>query len=133
MGGNITTAAVASSSVSVDRRRCGNSAVTAPDFSMAMTAVLIAQLAGLPVSTAHRLTSELASWQVLERTDDGRYRAGLALRMIGTAGHGGAPSLSERAPCVLEDLAAATKSRVRLGVLQNWRCPISRSVQGRRR
>src|SRR3978361_1431200 len=77
----------------------------------------IAQLAGLPVSTAHRLTSELASWHVLERTDDGQYRAGLALRMIGAAGHGGARSLSERAPCVLEDLAAAPKSRVRLGVL----------------
>ena len=31
----------------------------------------IARLAGLPMSTAHRLTSELASWRLLERTDDG--------------------------------------------------------------
>ena len=45
----------------------------------------IAQLAGLPISTAHRLTSELASWRLLERTEDGLYRAGLPLRMIGTA------------------------------------------------
>jgi len=30
----------------------------------------IARLAGLPISTAHRLTSELASWRLLERTED---------------------------------------------------------------
>jgi hypothetical protein len=28
----------------------------------------IARLAGLPISTAHRLTSELGSWRLLERT-----------------------------------------------------------------
>jgi DNA-binding IclR family transcriptional regulator len=77
----------------------------------------IAQLAGLPISTAHRLTSELASWRLLERTTDGRYRAGLALRMMGS-GDSSAPALRERAPCVLEDLARVTRCRVRLGVLQ---------------
>jgi DNA-binding IclR family transcriptional regulator len=77
----------------------------------------IAQLAGLPISTAHRLTSELASWRLLERTDDGRYRAGLALRTMGSA-RSGAPALRERAPCVLDDLARVTRCRVRLGVLQ---------------
>jgi len=76
----------------------------------------IARLAGLPVSTAHRLTSELASWRLLERMDDGQYRVGLPLRMIGTGGTA-APSVAERAPWVLEDLAAATRSRARLGVL----------------
>ena len=29
----------------------------------------IARLAGLPVSTTHRLTAELASWRLLERTE----------------------------------------------------------------
>ena len=77
----------------------------------------IARLAGLPISTAHRLTSELASWRLLERTDDGHYRAGLPLRMIGTVDDC-PPNIAERAPCVLEDLSAATKSRARLGVLQ---------------
>ena len=77
----------------------------------------IARLAGLPISTAHRLTSELAAWRLLERTEDGHYRAGLPLRMIGTVDPC-PPSIAERAPCVLEDLSAATKSRVRLGVLQ---------------
>jgi len=76
----------------------------------------IARLAGLPVSTAHRLTSELASWRLLERMDDGQYRVGLPLRMIGTGGST-APSVAERAPWVLEDLAAATRGRARLGVL----------------
>jgi DNA-binding IclR family transcriptional regulator len=76
----------------------------------------IARLAGLPISTAHRLTSELASWRLLERTDDGHYRAGLPLRMIGTADPC-PPSITERAPCVLDDLAAATKCRARIGVL----------------
>jgi DNA-binding IclR family transcriptional regulator len=77
----------------------------------------IAQLAGLPISTAHRLTSELASWRLLERTREGMYRAGLPLRMMG-AGDSCAPDLRERAPCVLEDLARVTRCRTRLGVLQ---------------
>jgi DNA-binding IclR family transcriptional regulator len=76
----------------------------------------IARLAGLPVSTTHRLTSELTSWRLLERTDDGHYRVGLPLRMIG-AGDAAPPSITERAPWVLEDLAGATRCRARLGVL----------------
>ena len=76
----------------------------------------IARLAGLPVSTTHRLTAELASWRLLERTDSGHYRVGLPLRMIG-AGGTTPPSVTERAPWVLEDLATATRSRARLGVL----------------
>lgn len=78
----------------------------------------IARLAGLPISTAHRLTAELASWRLLERTTDGQYRAGLPLRMIGTI-DAGPPSIAERAPCVLEDLSAATRCRARLGILQD--------------
>src|ERR1700712_3331302 len=77
----------------------------------------IARLAGLPISTAHRLTSELASWRLLERTEGGPSPAGLPLRMM-SAGDGCPPSIQERAPCVLEDLSAATRSRVRLGVLR---------------
>jgi DNA-binding IclR family transcriptional regulator len=77
----------------------------------------IAHLAGLPISTAHRLTSELASWGLLERTPDGLYRAGLPLRMIGRT-DACPPHLLERAPCVLEDLSRVTRCRTRLGVLQ---------------
>ena len=107
----------------------GNSAESGRSVTSKITSILltftegsehslteIARLAGLPISTAHRLTSELASWRLLERTEDGQYRAGLPLRMIGTV-DACPPSIAERAPCVLEDLAAATRSRARLGVL----------------
>ena len=78
----------------------------------------IARLASLPISTAHRLASELTAWRMLDRTPDGHYRAGLPLRMIGS-GFDQAPTLYERAPCVLDDLAAATQRRVRLGMLKD--------------
>ena len=50
----------------------------------------IARLSGLPISTAHRLTCELASWRLLERTDDGQYRVGLlpAVRQVGFTANG---------------------------------------------
>jgi DNA-binding IclR family transcriptional regulator len=89
----------------------------------------IARLAGLPISTAHRLTSELASWRLLERTEDGRYRMGFPLRMIG-ATDSCASSLQERAPCVLEDLAAATGRRARLGVLRELEVAYIEKVPG---
>ncbi|HET9647941.1 MAG TPA: IclR family transcriptional regulator [Microlunatus sp.] len=78
----------------------------------------IARLAGLPISTAHRLTSELVSWRLLERTEDGLYRAGPPLRTIVTVG-ACPPDITERAPCVLEDLSAATNKRARFGVLDD--------------
>jgi DNA-binding IclR family transcriptional regulator len=76
----------------------------------------IARLAGLPVSTAHRLAVELASWNLLERDEDGRYHVGSPLRRIGTS-EWRAPTLVERASCVLEDLTAAIHRPARLGVL----------------
>jgi DNA-binding IclR family transcriptional regulator len=109
----------------------GNSTETGRSVTSKITSILltftegdehslteIARLAGLPISTAHRLTAELASWRLLERTEDGRYRAGLPLRMIGTPG-ACPPNITGRAPCVLEDLSAATKKRARFGVLDD--------------
>jgi DNA-binding IclR family transcriptional regulator len=78
----------------------------------------IARLTGLPISTTHRLASELASWGILERAQDTQYRVGLPLRMIGNyASH--APEMHARARQVMEDLAAATRATVRLGVLED--------------
>jgi IclR family transcriptional regulator, acetate operon repressor len=76
----------------------------------------IARLAGLPVSTAHRLAVELASRNLLERDEDGHYRVGLPLRGIGTS-EWRAPTLVERASCVLDDLSGALHRPARLGVL----------------
>ena len=77
----------------------------------------LARLAGLPVSTTHRLVGELTSRRLLERTDDGGYRIGLALRMIGP-GSCEVPALLDRARDVMADLALATGTPVRLGVLR---------------
>jgi len=76
----------------------------------------LARLAGLPVSTAHRLAVELASWNLLERDEDGHYHVGSPLRRIGTS-EWRAPTLVERASCVLEDLTGAIHRPARLGVL----------------
>jgi DNA-binding IclR family transcriptional regulator len=78
----------------------------------------IARSANLPVSTAHRLTIELAEWGFLERTDDKRYRVGTLVCHLGTrVWH--EPSLQEHARRVLDDLSSATRATVRLGVLEN--------------
>jgi DNA-binding IclR family transcriptional regulator len=93
----------------------------------------IARWAGLPISTAHRLIAEMTLWRLLERTPEGLYRAGLRLRMI-SGGPSPCPSLEERAPCVVEDLAVATRYRVRLGVRDELdvayieKCPDHRPV-----
>ena len=76
----------------------------------------IARSAGLPVSTAHRLTKELAEWGLLERTDDKRYRVGTLVTHIGSRVWN-EPNLEEHARRVLEDLSSATRATVRLGVL----------------
>jgi DNA-binding IclR family transcriptional regulator len=39
----------------------------------------MAHRSGLPVSTAYRISAELARWQFLIRTDEGDYRLGPAL------------------------------------------------------
>jgi len=91
----------------------------------------IARLAGLPVSTAHRLITELAAWGVLERTDDAHYRPGVPLRMIG-----GQPvypvSLPERARRVMEDVVTATRADARLGVLEGVAVAYTEKLVGHR-
>jgi DNA-binding IclR family transcriptional regulator len=81
----------------------------------------LARLTGLPVSTTHRLLGELTSRRVLERTPDGDYRIGLALRMIGEADEPDHASLLNGAAAAMTDVAGATGSPVRLGVLAEYR------------
>ena len=85
----------------------------------------LAQLTGLPISTAHRLAGELAARRLLERTADGGYRIGLPLRMIGAGAAGlvAPPTATEeplltRASAVMVDLAAATRVPVRIGLVR---------------
>ena len=80
----------------------------------------IAHMTGLPVSTTHRLVAELTSWQLLERTPDGRYEVGLTLHRLGGDVRP-TPTLFERGPHVITDLCDATGRRARLGVLRGGR------------
>jgi DNA-binding IclR family transcriptional regulator len=78
----------------------------------------LARLAGLPVSTAYRLATELAAWGVLERTDDGQYRIGEYLKILGGHVSGPPSGVNGRVCRVMEDLAAASgRTDVRFGVL----------------
>ena len=76
----------------------------------------IARLTCLPVSTAHRLVTELAGWGVLERTDESRFQIGLPIKAIGSR-RSYTPALLESARRVLEDLVTAARASAQLGVL----------------
>ncbi len=76
----------------------------------------IARLTRLPISTTHRLVTELAGWGVLERTDESQFRAGSPIRAIGgRAAY--SPAIVESARRVLEDLATTARTSAGLGVL----------------
>ena len=90
----------------------------------------LAGLAGLPISTTHRLVGELVSRRVLERTEEGGYRVGLPLRMIGGVSLPSAPPLLERAVDVIADVAAVTGTAVRVGVLDGHRLAVAAADTG---
>lgn len=78
----------------------------------------MARLTGLPISTTHRLATEMAAWGMLERAEDGQYRVGMQLKVIASQASQLPASLHERARRVMEDLStAAPRSTVRFGVL----------------
>jgi DNA-binding IclR family transcriptional regulator len=76
----------------------------------------IARLTCLPVSTAHRLVTELAGWGVLERTDESTFRIGLSIKAIGGR-RSYNPAILESARRVLEDLVIAARAGAVLGIL----------------
>src|SRR4051794_28100648 len=90
----------------------------------------LAALAGLPISTTHRLVGELVSRRVLERTEGGGYRVGLPLRMIGAGTPHQPPPLLDRGLAVLADLAEATRATARLGVLEGTRLAVAEVTPG---
>lgn len=108
----------------------GNSGVPGLKVNSKTAAILLALTTGgehtlstlayqtrLPVSTVYRLLHDLASSPVVERTADGRYQPGPALR--GLALTPDPPTLDTRGPLALQDLATALQLTVRLGVLKN--------------
>ena len=80
----------------------------------------IAATTGLPSTTARRLIRELAAWKILECTDEGAYRLGRSLQLIGyTSGRIVRFYLREYAQPLMQDLSEAFNTQVRLGVLRN--------------
>ncbi|MDT0347969.1 IclR family transcriptional regulator [Pseudonocardia charpentierae] len=81
----------------------------------------LARCTGLPMSTAHRLTGELVNRGLLERNGDGRFRAGSVLQQLAadTPRLPALPTLPERAPFVVDDVANALRRLTRLGVLDD--------------
>jgi len=80
-----------------------------------LTLTELAQRAGLPLTTAHRLVAELVEWGALSRARDGRYVIGRRLWDVGLL----APvqtGLRQVASPYLHDLYGATHATVHLGV-----------------
>jgi len=80
----------------------------------------LARLTNIPLTTTHRLVTELVAAQLLERSPDG-YRVGPALSRLRATETVGGPTIAQLAPAVLDDLAAVTGRPVRLGVLRDLR------------
>jgi DNA-binding IclR family transcriptional regulator len=80
----------------------------------------ISRLTCLPVSTAHRLVTELSGWGVLERTGESRFRVGLPVQALGGKASY-TPTIVESARRVLEDLVMAARASARLGIMTDTR------------
>jgi len=80
----------------------------------------LARLTTIPLTTTHRLVTELAAAQLLERAPGGGYRLGPAVGRLHRLAED-APTVARLGPAVLDDLAAATGRRVRMGVLRELR------------
>ncbi|MDV8021518.1 IclR family transcriptional regulator [Rhodococcus sp. IEGM 1330] len=81
----------------------------------ALTLSELADGAGLPIATAHRLVRELVDWGALVRADDGRYVVGRRLWKLGLL----APDqsdLREIASPFLHDIYGATLATVHLAI-----------------
>ncbi|NLX00199.1 MAG: IclR family transcriptional regulator [Actinomycetales bacterium] len=75
----------------------------------------ISRRTGLPLSTTHRIVSELAAWGALERTSDGNWHIGLRLWELGTSSPRG-QLLREVALPYMQDLYERTHENVQLAV-----------------
>jgi DNA-binding IclR family transcriptional regulator len=83
----------------------------------------LARLTAIPMTTTHRLVTELAAARMLERSPDGTYRIGPALGQLCSSAGGPSPAVTVTtlAPAVLDDLATVTGRPARLGVLRELR------------
>jgi DNA-binding IclR family transcriptional regulator len=101
-------------------------------FSPAARSLSLSELSeksGLPIPTAHRLTTELVIWGALEKTDTGRYRVGMRLWEIGLL----APmqqGLRVVALPFMQDLYETTHENVQLAVRDGTRVVYVDAISG---
>lgn len=88
----------------------------------------VARQAQLPVSTVHRLLSDCVTSLLVERMDCAEYRLGPLLRSLQS--DAARPTVFSRAPLVADDLSAALRRTVRLGVLDGCRVMYIEKVPG---
>ncbi|SPL96423.1 Transcriptional regulator, IclR family [[Actinomadura] parvosata subsp. kistnae] len=81
----------------------------------ALTLSELSRHAGMPVSTVHRLVSDLVAWGALERDPAGCFHIGLRLWELGSLAPRGL-GLREAALPYLEDLSQVTRENVQLAV-----------------
>jgi DNA-binding IclR family transcriptional regulator len=80
-----------------------------------MSLTELARASDLPLSTAHRLLSELCEWGAIERSSEGRYQVGPILGQIGALAPQGR-NLRAIALPFMQDLHEATHENVQLAV-----------------
>jgi DNA-binding IclR family transcriptional regulator len=93
-----------------------------------LTVTEVAQVASLPLSTTHRLVHELAAWGVLHRCGDARFE--IAQRPYRGCCADCRPDLRALAAPTVEDLCAATRNDIRLGLLDGLRVSYVEKTHG---
>lgn len=73
----------------------------------------IATIAGIPVSTAHRLVGELTEWQFISRTANGRYQLGLRVWEMAQSVGG---QLRDAAKPFVQDLFSLTRETSHIAI-----------------
>jgi DNA-binding IclR family transcriptional regulator len=96
-----------------------------------LTRAQIARRTGLPMTTVHRLATELRRHGALEMTDQGTYRVGPWLWEVGTlTSH--TLTLRDLAIPFMEDLYEATHENVQLAVLDGHEALVVEKIRGLR-
>ncbi|NUP50882.1 MAG: IclR family transcriptional regulator [Catenulispora sp.] len=96
----------------------------------ALTLTEISRRAGLTLTTAHRLVSDLTAWGALERDETGTYRIGLRLWEVAALAPRGLV-LRDVALPFLEDLYEATHENVHLAVRDGLEAVYIERISGR--
>ena len=91
----------------------------------------ISRESGLPLTTTHRIVSDLVAWGALERTRSGRIQVGLRLWQVASLAPRGL-GLREVALPYMEDLFVATGENVQLAVREQCETVFVERLTGRR-